>query len=98
MNYIRVAKKSWMDSYNFGYGMDHFTILKTKESVISSSMTHLFIFHGYKSHVNIKVVEKAKKKGTNMVTLPSHTSHGLQSLDVSCFGPFKQSFRAFRNA
>ena len=33
-----------------------------------------------------------------MLTLPSHTSHGLQPLDVSCFKPFKVAFRAYKNA
>jgi len=28
-----------------------------------------------------------------MITLPSHTSHALQPLDVSCFKPFKITFR-----
>ena len=32
-----------------------------------------------------------------MLTLPSHTSRGLQSLDVSCFKPFKVAFRAYKN-
>ncbi len=27
-----------------------------------------------------------------MITLPSHTSHALQPLDVSCFKPFKINF------
>jgi hypothetical protein len=28
-----------------------------------------------------------------MIILPSHTSHALQPLDVSCFKPFKTSFK-----
>jgi hypothetical protein len=28
-----------------------------------------------------------------MITLPSHTSHALQPLNVSCFKPFKTTFR-----
>jgi len=32
-----------------------------------------------------------------MITLPSHTSHDLESLDVSCFKPFKTTFRKVRN-
>ena len=78
--------------------MDHFTFLKEKEGVLSSSMRHLIILDGHKSHVNLKVLEKVRRKGVDMLSLSSHTSHGLQPLDVSCFGPFKHFFRAFRNA
>ena len=66
--------------------------------MLSPSMKHLLKLDGHKSHVKLEVVEQARRKGMDMLSLPSHTSHGLQSLDVSCFGPFKQSFRTFRNA
>jgi hypothetical protein len=32
-----------------------------------------------------------------MLTMPSHTSHILQPLDVSCFKPFKTVFRKERD-
>jgi hypothetical protein len=32
-----------------------------------------------------------------MITLPSHTSHALQPLDLTCFKPFKTTFRKERN-
>jgi hypothetical protein len=32
-----------------------------------------------------------------MVSLPSHTSHALQPLDVAVFKPFKTYFREYRN-
>jgi hypothetical protein len=32
-----------------------------------------------------------------MITLPSHTSHALQPLDVSCFKPFKTTFKKERD-
>jgi len=32
-----------------------------------------------------------------MFTLPFHTSHVLQPLDVNCFKPFKNIFRKERN-
>jgi hypothetical protein len=38
--------------------------------------------------MTIEVIAKAKEVGLPLVTLPSHTSHALQPLDVSVFGPF----------
>jgi hypothetical protein len=33
-----------------------------------------------------------------MITLPSHTSHALQPLDVSYFKPFKATFKKVMDA
>jgi hypothetical protein len=33
-----------------------------------------------------------------MITLPSHTSHALQPLNVSCFNPFKITFGKVKDA
>jgi hypothetical protein len=52
---------------------------------------------GHNSHVTIEVVEKAKEVGLHLVTLPSHTSHALQPLDVSIFGPFKCAFQIYHD-
>jgi hypothetical protein len=40
--------------------------------------------------VTMEVVYKAMAVGLDLLTLPSHTSHHLQPLDVSVFGPFKR--------
>ena len=87
-----------MDIYNFSCWMDHFTFLKEKEGVLNSSMRNFLIQDGHKSHVSLEILEKAKRKDVDLHSLPTHTSYGMQPIDVSYFGPFKQSFRAFRNA
>ncbi len=33
--------------------------------------------------------------GLDFITLPSHTSHALQPLDVTCFKPFKTTFKTY---
>ncbi len=53
---------------------------------------------GHGSHVTTKTLEQTTKFGLNMVTLPFHNSHMLQPLDVTCFKPFKISFRNKQNA
>ena len=51
----------------------------------------------HKFHITLDVLQKAKTCGLDMISLPSHTSHALQPLDVACFGPFKKAFRAYRD-
>ena len=55
------------------------------------------VLAGYKSHITLDVLQKAKTCGLDMISLPSHISHALQPLDVACFGPFKKAFRAYRD-
>jgi hypothetical protein len=52
--------------------------------------------HGF--HVTIQALKQVVKVGLDMVTLLPHTSHALQSLDVTCFKPFKITFRKERNS
>ena len=55
------------------------------------------VLDGHKSHITLDVLQKAKTCGLDMISLPSHTSHALQPLDVACFGPFKKAFKAYRD-
>jgi hypothetical protein len=47
--------------------------------------------------VTLEVVREAQQAGLDLLTLPSHTSHALQLLDVTVFKPFKTHFREYRN-
>jgi hypothetical protein len=58
---------------------------------------HLLVSDGHGSHVTLKVVPQAQEMGLNMITLPSHTSHDLEPLNVFCFKPFKTTFRKAKN-
>jgi hypothetical protein len=60
---------------------------------ISFTNKHLLVLDGHGNHVTLEVVTQAQEMGLNMLTLPSHTSHDLEPLDVSCFKPFKATFR-----
>lgn len=49
--------------------------------------------YGHWSHVTLEAIKQAHQFGLDMVTLPSHTSHALQSFNVSSnFKPFKTLF------
>jgi hypothetical protein len=60
---------------------------------ISQSNQHLLILNGHGSHVTLEAIAQAHEFGLNMVTLQAHTSHVLEPLDVSCFKPFKTTFK-----
>lgn len=47
---------------------------------------------GHQSHLGPELVRAAQREGVILLCLPPHTSHILQPLDVSFFGPLKADF------
>jgi hypothetical protein len=87
-----------MTGYLFSSWISHFKEALEKLGGISPSNRHLLILDGHRLHVTLNVVHKAKLIGLDILTLPSYTSHYLQSLDISVFHPFKCAFRTYRDA
>lgn len=56
----------------------------------SPTNRHLLVLDGHGIHVGLEAMGQAAAMGLDIVTLPSHTSHALQPLDVSCFKSFKK--------
>ena len=52
----------------------------------------LLILDNHDSHISLQAIDLAKENGIVMLTLPPHTSHRLQPLDRSVYGPFKTAF------
>ena len=94
---MAMQEKEYMTSYLFSRWMDHFIEQLEAIGNLSPSNRHLVILDGHKSHVSLEVIQKAKHHGVDMISLPSHTSHALQPLDVACFKPFKTALKAYRN-
>jgi hypothetical protein len=88
---------AWMTSYLFSTWLSHFIESVSKVGGISPEQRHLLIQDGHNSHVTLDVAMKAKRMGLDLLTLPSHTSHALQPLDISAFKPFKQRFHEYRD-
>ena len=53
----------------------------------------LLIYDGYKSHLDIRVLETLKEAGVIAYALPAHTSGTTQPLDVAVFAPFKAALK-----
>jgi hypothetical protein len=94
---MAMQPRAWMTSYLFGAWMSRFIELEHNSSSISPDHRHLHILDGHISHVSVEVVQEARRVGLDLLTLPLHTSHALQPLDVSVFKPFKQFFRQYRD-
>jgi hypothetical protein len=94
---MAMQQRAWMTSYLFSAWISHFIASVRKVGAISPETRHLLILDGHNSHVTLDVVREASAAGLDLLTLPSHTSHALQPLDVSVFKPFKQYFREYRD-
>ena len=84
-----------MTTYLFSAWISHFIACVRRVGEISPDHRYLLILDGHNSHVTLEVVQKARAAGLDLLSLPSHTSHALQPLDVCCFKPFKQYFREY---
>lgn len=81
-------KKGWSNTDIFSDYIDHF-IKYTKPSVNDPV---LLILDNHSSHIAMEIVEKAKSNHIILLTLPPHTSHYAQPLDVGFMSPFKLVF------
>ncbi|XP_062714382.1 uncharacterized protein LOC115257818 [Aedes albopictus] len=53
----------------------------------------LLILDGHSSHTkNVEMIEKAARNNVRILSIPPHTSHKLQPLDVSVMGPLKTKY------
>jgi len=89
---MAMQANAWMTSELFHAWIQHFIKNVKDLGGISKTERHLLIVDSHTSHVTLEVALTAKEEGINILTLPSHTSHGMQPLDVNVFGPFKTYF------
>jgi len=89
---MTMQPKAWMTHILFKEWMKHFITNASKEYKVFPTSRHLLILDGHTSHVTLEVIRIAMLNGVDLLTFPSHTSHALQPLDVTCFKPFKVAF------
>jgi hypothetical protein len=88
--YLGMAHVSgWSNSSIFVEYLKHF-IQHVKPS---NNNKVLLIFYNHESHCSADVT-LAKENGIILLTIPTHTSHQLQPLDRSVFGPYKTYYNA----
>ena len=59
---------------------------------IGAARPQVLIMDGHNSHNFVELIDSAKENNIILVELPEHTSHHLQPLDKSVFGPLKKAY------
>ncbi|XP_028428578.1 uncharacterized protein LOC114552133 [Perca flavescens] len=81
------SQAGYIDSELFRkWFVGHFLKFATQERPL------LLLMDGHMSHLDPELVRTAQREGVILLCLPPHTSHILQPLDVSFFGPLKADF------
>jgi hypothetical protein len=61
---------------------------------LDSTAKRLLIVDGHESHCTINFIEFCDLYNIILLILPPHTTHYLQPLDVTCFGPLQRWYSA----
>ena len=78
-------KSGWMTELEFGTFMLHFVL----HSRSSKEKPVLPLLDNHGSHLSVEAIELARDNGVVLPSFPPHTSHRLQPLDRTVYGPFK---------
>lgn len=84
----KISKNGWINEDLFYEWIQHFA----KYTKCSVNDRVLLVIDNHSSHCTLKVFNFCKENGIDIVTLPPHTSHRLQPLDVCFFGPLKTAY------
>ncbi|KAJ8319719.1 hypothetical protein KUTeg_002730 [Tegillarca granosa] len=85
----KCSESGWSNSSVFhNYMTRHFV----KYVAVSKDEPLLVLYDGHKSHIQLTLLEWAKKNNIILFVLPPHMSHLTQPLDVGCFGPLKSVY------
>ena len=84
----RCSDNGWMNQDLFADWLTHFN--KHAKSSVDDPVLLIFDNHG--SHISLDMYEFCKSHYIHVVSLPPHTSHKIQPLDVSFYGPLKMAY------
>ncbi len=80
----------WINSELFLQVLQHFAAHERP----SKSSPLLIILDNHETHINLPAINFCRDNGIVLLTLPPHSSHKLQPLDVSVYRSFKLHFNA----
>lgn len=82
------SKTGWSNEECFYQWLEHFqkTVKSSKDDPV------LLVLDNHSSHISLPIFDFCKKHAIVLLTIPPHTSHKLQPLDISFYGPLKSAF------
>jgi hypothetical protein len=82
------SKNGWINEELFYHWLQNF-----KNCVkLSSDDPVLLILDNHASHISLHICNYCRYNGMILVSIPLHTSHRLQPLDLTFYGPLKAAF------
>ena len=75
----------WATRETFVEWLKHFS----KETGSTKQNRTLLILDGHASHVSLEALQVCEDNGIDVLTIPPHTSHKTQPLDLTVYGPLK---------
>lgn len=88
---MNVQENGWVANEIFCDFLNHFKLNVPKG--INKDHKHLLVLDGHCSHVSATALDICLNMGLDIITIPSHSSHRMQRLDISRFKPFRQYFQ-----
>jgi hypothetical protein len=82
------SPSGWMDTTIFVTYLHHFI----RHAKPTAARPILVLLDGHHSHKSLDAIQLARQNHVHMLTIPPHTSHKLQPLDLTFFGPLKTSY------
>ena len=84
---IELSDNGWTSDFHcYQWFKDTFILQTTEQN--TSGKPILLIYDGHGSHEKYELLRLAKEHKIILFSLPPHTTHKLQPLDVRIFGPF----------
>jgi len=88
------AQSGWINEELFCQYLKH--VIRHTRCTVDRKI--LLILDNHESHISLQAIEMARANGVVMLTIPPHTSHRLQPLDRTVFGPFKTAYNMAMDA
>lgn len=82
----------WMTGSAFILWLQQFVNFLNSNVRSDPTERHVLILDGHATHHSVAAAEFAEANNVALFFLPPHTTHFLQPMDVSLFGPFKAAF------